>query len=156
MAVLGPANHTPCTFLHPRNEDNGGIRMRERSVTTSIGRRATLKVALLLALMLMGVPAANLEPVHGQTRSQTFPQTGKTVSAGFLDYWNGHGGLAQQGYPISNEMSEVSSIDGKTYTVQYFERAAFEYHPELAAPNNVLLSLLGAIQYNAHYSNGAP
>ena len=34
-------------------------------------------------------------------------------------------------------------VDGKTYTVQYFERAVFELHPENQPPYNVLLSLLG-------------
>ncbi|HST04563.1 MAG TPA: plastocyanin/azurin family copper-binding protein, partial [Chloroflexia bacterium] len=32
---------------------------------------------------------------------QTFAETGKTVRGLFLDYWNTHGGLAQQGFPIS-------------------------------------------------------
>src|SRR6478735_276772 len=36
--------------------------------------------------------------------SQTFPETGKAVSGLFLDYWNAHGGLAQQGLPISDLM----------------------------------------------------
>jgi hypothetical protein len=31
--------------------------------------------------------------------------------------------------------------------VQYFERAVFEHHPENAAPNDVLLSLLGTLRY---------
>jgi hypothetical protein len=74
----------------------------------------------------------------------------------FLDYWEGHGGLAQQGYPISEVFGEVSDLDGKAYTVQYFERAVFEYHPENAAPNNVLLSQLGTFRYKQKYPNGAP
>jgi heat shock protein HslJ len=88
--------------------------------------------------------------------SRTFPETGKTVQGQFLDYWNLNGGLQQQGYPISEEMQEVSDTDGKTYTVQYFERAEFEYHPELATANKVLLSLLGTFLYNQKYPNGAP
>jgi hypothetical protein len=46
------------------------------------------------------------------------------------------------GYPISDELQERAE-DGKTYWVQYFERARFEFHPENPAPFNVLLSLLG-------------
>ena len=87
---------------------------------------------------------------------QTFAETGKTVRGLFLDYWNTHGGLAQQGFPISEEMQEKSDTDGKIYTVQYFERAVFEYHPENAAPNNVLLSLLGNFLYKQKYPDGAP
>jgi methionine-rich copper-binding protein CopC len=86
----------------------------------------------------------------------TFPETGKTVCGKFLDYWNSHGGLAQQGYPISGEMQEVSATDGKTYLVQYFERAVFELHPENQPPNDVLLSLLGNFLYKQKYPNGAP
>ena len=75
----------------------------------------------------------------------------------FLDYWNQHGGLAQQGFPISDVMGEVSDLDGKTYTVQYFERAVFEYHPEQTDPQyQVLLSQLGTFQYKQKYPNGAP
>jgi glucose/arabinose dehydrogenase len=88
--------------------------------------------------------------------SQTFPETGKTVSGIFLDYWQQHGGLAQQGYPISGLLSEVSDLDGKVYTVQYFERAVFEYHPEIADPAyKVLLSQLGTFQYKIKYPDGA-
>jgi len=87
---------------------------------------------------------------------QTFAETGKTVRGLFLDYWNSHGGLAQQGFPISEEIQEKSDTDGKIYTVQYFERAVMEYHPENPAPNNVLLSLLGNFLYAQKYPDGAP
>src|SRR5207248_10602523 len=40
--------------------------------------------------------------------SQLFPETNKTVSGDFLAYWKTHGGLAQQGYPISEEIQERS------------------------------------------------
>jgi beta propeller repeat protein len=91
------------------------------------------------------------------TGSVTFKETGKTVSGLFLDYWNKNGGLAQQGYPISEVMGEISDLDGKTYTVQYFERAVFEYHPEIADPKyKVLLSQLGTFQYRKKYPSGAP
>jgi hypothetical protein len=33
--------------------------------------------------------------------------------------------------------------DGNVYTVQYFERARFEYHPENAPPYDVLLGQFG-------------
>jgi hypothetical protein len=88
--------------------------------------------------------------------SRTFPETGKTVPGLFLDYWQNNGGLAQQGYPISNVMGEVSPLDGKAYTVQYFERAVFEYHPENQPPFNVLLSQLGTFRYKQKYPGGAP
>jgi N-acetylneuraminic acid mutarotase len=89
--------------------------------------------------------------------SQMFEQTGKRVGGRFLQYWQQNGGLAQQGYPISDEFTEKSDTDGKTYTVQYFERAVFEMHTENQPPNDVLLSLLGKFRYDQKYTpNGTP
>ena len=128
------------------------------TMVTVTTKAKTLKVvtaftvlALVLAVLPLGVA-----PIQAQSNSRTFAETGKTVSGTFLDYWNSHGALTQQGYPISNEMQEKSDTDGKTYTVQYFERAVFESHPENAAPNNVLLSLLGSFLDKQKYPNGAP
>jgi lipoprotein-anchoring transpeptidase ErfK/SrfK len=72
-----------------------------------------------------------------------FPESKHSLRGGFLDYWEEHGGLAQFGYPISEEFVEKSSIDGKNYTVQYFERNRFELHPENDAPWDILLGHLG-------------
>jgi hypothetical protein len=83
---------------------------------------------------------------------RTFAETGRTVCNPFLAYWDGHGGLAQQGLPLTDEFTEVSPTDGKPYTVQYFERARFEKHPENAPPYVVLLGLLGREQYQAKYT----
>jgi hypothetical protein len=93
-------------------------------------------------------------PVPGEG-SRTFPETGKTVSGVFLNYWEEHGGLMQQGYPISDPIGEVSDLDGKLYTVQYFERAVMEYHPQNIAEYRVLLAQLGAFRYHDKYPNGA-
>jgi hypothetical protein len=95
------------------------------------------------------------EQLPGTSR-RTFPETGFTVEGTFLDYWDNHGGLAQQGYPISEPLREVSPLDGRPYTMQYFERAVFEYHPENQAPNQVLLSQLGTFEYKKRYPKGAP
>jgi hypothetical protein len=86
----------------------------------------------------------------------TFPETGKTVCGRFWQYWQQHGGLAQQGYPISGEFTEISDLNDQAYTVQYFERAVFEKHPENAPPNDVLLSQLGTFQFKAKYPSGEP
>lgn len=68
-----------------------------------------------------------------------FPETRHNLSHGFKDYWEANGGLAGFGYPISEELTE----DGRT--VQYFERARFEWRPENAGtPYVVLLGRLGA------------
>lgn len=72
-----------------------------------------------------------------QVPSQYFPQTGHYVIGGFLDFFNRHGGLAVFGYPLTDEFSEGGM------TVQYFERARFEWHPGNPWPYQVQLSLLG-------------
>ena len=89
-----------------------------------------------------------------QNNCQTFPETKQTVCGRFLQYWQQNGGLAQQGYPISGELQEKSDLNGQVYTVQYFERAEFEMHPENQPPYDVLLSQLGRFEYNRKYGAG--
>ncbi len=101
----------------------------------------------LIALLLGGVG-----PVGAQAASRYFPETNHTVKGAFLNYWNDNGGLAQQGYPITEEHPEVNAIDGKTYNTQYFQRARFEFHPEISDQNfQVLLGLLGTEAFLARY-----
>jgi hypothetical protein len=79
-----------------------------------------------------------------KTGGEFFPQTGHGLGL-FNDWWKARGGLGVFGYPISGELQERNAADGKTYTVQYFERNRLEYHPENAGTNaEVLLGLLGA------------
>lgn len=88
--------------------------------------------------------------------ARAFPETKQEVTGIFLDYWQKNGGIPQQGYPISSVMREVSDLDGKPYTMQYMERAVFEYHPENKPPFNVLLAQLGTFRYNRKYPTGTP
>jgi hypothetical protein len=62
----------------------------------------------------------------------------------FDGYWQAHGGLAQFGYPISEPFRQQLE-NGQTYTVQYFERARFEYHPNNDPPYDVLLGQFGRL-----------
>src|SRR3954471_466298 len=126
------------------------MRSSER-IPQRVSRSWTLLV--MAVLLATGLPAA---PTRAQAGSRLFSETGKTVRGPFLQYWNAHGGLAQQGYPLSDELEERSETDGHVYTVQYFERAVFESHSANAPPYDVLLSLLGAFRYRQLYPNGAP
>src|SRR5688500_3347270 len=119
-----------------------------------MNERGYLLSAFLVLVLGAGAPGPTLG--SAQDGSRTFPETGKTVKGRFLQYWNENGGLAQQGLPITDEMQERSDTDGKTYTVQYFERAVFELHPENRAPYDVLLSLVGVFNLKRNYPNGAP
>lgn len=52
-----------------------------------------------------------------------FPQTGYSINHGFKDFWQASGeGVIRYGYPLTNEIQENG------LTVQYFERARFEWH----------------------------
>jgi peptide/nickel transport system substrate-binding protein len=84
--------------------------------------------------------------VNGTTKVW-FQETRHSVSGKILEYWNKYGGLKQFGFPLSEQFQEISATDGKTYTVQYFERNRFELHPENADPYAVELGLLGVQQY---------
>jgi len=113
----------------------------------------SLVCAIVLVLTATSLSSAS---VQAQDNSRTFPETGKTMGGIFLQYWDRHGGLAQQGYPISEVLQETGDADGRIYTVQYMERAVFEHHPENQPPYNVLLSLLGVFRYQQKYPQGAP
>ncbi|HKP52254.1 MAG TPA: hypothetical protein VJ183_06335 [Chloroflexia bacterium] len=82
-------------------------------------------------------PAA--KPLQGA--GKCFAEVPHCLRGVFATYWSQKGGLDLFGYPITPEVQET--LDGKTYTVQYTQRARFEYHPENKAPFDVLLGLLG-------------
>lgn len=90
-----------------------------------------------------------------QSGCRFFPETQQNVCGDILAAWQASGlefdgmpgtseaeSLALFGLPISPEVTEV--IEGAEYTVQWFERARFELHPQNKPPYNVLLGLLGS------------
>ena len=71
--------------------------------------------------------------------------TNHTLRGTFLNYWQQNGGLAVFGFPLTEQFTERNKDNGLEYTVQYFERNRFEYHPENAGTRyEVLLGRLGA------------
>ena len=88
-------------------------------------------------------PALAAVPAESVGADQAyFPETGHSLGGEFRRFWARHGGLAIFGFPISEEFSEAGS-NGQTYTVQYFERHRFEFHPENPPPYNVQLARIG-------------
>jgi thermitase len=111
-------------------------------------------------------PAPNSAPAFARVGppsdgARYFAETGHTLGGAFRTYWERHGGLSIFGFPISEPFLERGE-DGRDYTVQYFERHRFEYHPENRPPYDILLSRLGSItladsgrDWNA-FPKGAP
>ncbi len=80
-------------------------------------------------------------PVCEQTDGvRCFTETGHTLKAGFLGYWEQHDGMVSFGLPISEEFVE----NGRT--VQYFERARLEWWPELGAEKDIIVAALAKEQ----------
>jgi hypothetical protein len=71
-----------------------------------------------------------------------FPETGHFVGHGFWRFWVENGGLPIFGYPLTDEVRERCE-DGVERTVQYFERAVFEWHEDKPG-KPVLLRRIGA------------
>lgn len=133
--------------------------IRRFSSTTGLSALLLVVVTLIASLSVSSSPiyslqaASVLQPVGVQEQGNCirFSETGKALCGRFLEYWNTHGGVARHGFPISEELQEQSAVDRKTYTVQYFERSIFEYHPENQPPYDVLLSLLGRLEYKKQW-----
>jgi len=100
-----------------------------------------LAILALLPLLLGGLAITAPRPVAAQGAT-CFAETGFCVRGHFLDYWTANGGLARNGFPLTDERRELLE-DGKEYTVQYFERVWLELHPENAPPYDVLLGFFG-------------
>jgi hypothetical protein len=86
--------------------------------------------ALVIVLLPSGIRAQGEEVRY-------FPETGHSVRGEFLDFFNKQGGLLVFGYPITEQFT----WNGRT--VQYFQRARLELHPENAVADRVQLGLLG-------------
>jgi hypothetical protein len=69
-----------------------------------------------------------------------YPETKHSLCFGFRAYWERYGGLDIFGYPISGEMKDANGV-----TVQWFERARFEWQPGAwPARYDVMLGRIGA------------
>ena len=108
------------------------------------GTKDVVMLASVGLWVTQGMQLPRAEPIESTADKWYFAETGHIVKEAFLRYWQHQGGLAAFGYPISEEMPEISSADGKVYTVQYFEKARFEWHPTYAGtPTEVQLGLIG-------------
>ncbi len=87
-------------------------------------------------LIAVALGAALIAPQATVAAERAFPTTGFTVAGPFLTFYESRGGLDLFGYPRSPEFS----LNGRT--VQYFQRARFEWWPENPPGHQVQLGLL--------------
>jgi hypothetical protein len=78
---------------------------------------------------------------------RSFPQVAYQVCHAFLVFFDDNGGVAQFGYPISN----LEEHNGRT--VQYFERARLEWHPDLPLGKRMVVGNLGAEYFHDQREN---
>ncbi|MBV9121526.1 MAG: hypothetical protein JOZ39_12525, partial [Chloroflexi bacterium] len=103
--------------------------------------------AAFLALLPAGAMAAAPPPAN----TSFFPQTNHSVSFGFKHFFDTRGSLDNFGYPTTDEIQENG------WTVQYFQRARFEYHPEFGgSPYEVELGLLGDLTSGQTFDKAQP
>ena len=73
-----------------------------------------------------------------------YPQTGFYSCHGFRGFHDDNGGIPIFGYPLSREFRRVSE-NGKEVTSQWYERALFEWQPDIADnKHGVVLARIGA------------
>jgi hypothetical protein len=128
----------PLTAAQPIADQTGSgiVQTFERA---RMEQRGTAPVTLARLGLAVHPPDPAAAPIKG---ARYFPETGHNLNGGFREFWEKNGGRAIFGYPLSEEMPTI--IGDQTYTVQYFERARFEYHPEsLGTPWSITLSSLG-------------
>jgi N-acetylmuramoyl-L-alanine amidase len=106
--------------------------------------RDFVQLSLFGSAALGSRPERTAPPLPCDEDCTPFAATRHTLRGTFRGYWLANGGLSIFGYPLTEELRETSATDGHEYTVQWFERARFEYHPEYAGtPYVVLLGQLG-------------
>lgn len=81
-------------------------------------------------------------PIENTAQRRYIPETQHIIQYGFKEIWETRGGERIFGFPISEEIQEILD-DGEWHTVQYFERVRFEYWPDRAPGQRVLISNLG-------------
>jgi N-acetylmuramoyl-L-alanine amidase len=92
-------------------------------------------------------------PAPGQQAEEPLPPTTYPVDGAFASFWSQNGGLARFGLPLSPAVVDPAS---NGLTVQYFERARFEVHPEAPPAYLVQLTLLGAAALGDRPERAAP
>jgi hypothetical protein len=117
-----------------------GIDLRRSNIWGIKGQSPDQGVTFAAEVSLTSLAVTKVN-VSGSSEGPCFKEVPHCLRGPFAAYWEAHGGLYTLGYPITPEIEE--KIGGKTFAVQYTQRARLEYHPENKPPHDVLLGLLG-------------
>ncbi len=103
-----------------------------------LSRRAWI---LVFVLCLLAIPWS---PANAQSSGPDyFPETGHNVQGDFLRFYHAVSDpTTLYGYPITEQFQRRDGMQ-----VQYFQRARFEYHPELPDGQRVVLTDIGTQMY---------
>jgi hypothetical protein len=98
-------------------------------------------LASLFVFCLLAIPWS---PANAQDQNNRyFPETGHNVQGDFLRFYNVVSDpTTLYGYPITEQFNRKDGL-----LIQYFQRARFEYHPELPDGQHVTLADLGTQMY---------
>ncbi len=143
-------NGGPEIFGNPRSnvfmEQGRPVQYLERARLTWHGAFGVVlagHLGRLLAEVAAGHPAfASVGRVEGED-GEYFVESGHRLRGAFQQFWHANGGLAAFGFPLSEEFRQLNREDGREYTVQYFERARFEWYPGLPPAHQVPQAHLG-------------
>lgn len=97
-----------------------------------------------IACLVCALTVASAAPVSAQTNAaRYFPETGHFVSGAFLEKFLAVGSpLMLYGYPITEQFTNREGL-----LVQYFQRARFEFRPDLPPEEQTQLTDIGAALY---------
>lgn len=103
-----------------------------------------IRLFMITSLLALVAPSGSTtHATSGTVTKRCFAETGACIEGRFRSYWEENGGLAVFGFPLFPPRTEVNRDTGAVYLTQWFERNRFEYHPENAAPYDVLLGRVG-------------
>ncbi|HEY9152135.1 MAG TPA: hypothetical protein VIN60_04560, partial [Anaerolineales bacterium] len=98
-------------------------------------------LALLFIFCLLVIPWSSVNAQ--EPNNHYFSETGHNVQGDFLRFYNAVSDpTTLYGYPITEQFQRKDGL-----LVQYFQRARFEYHPDLPDGQRVVLTDLGTQMY---------
>ncbi|NTU81601.1 MAG: hypothetical protein HGA45_19840 [Chloroflexales bacterium] len=115
---------------------------RARFEYTEVSGRPVVELGNVGVEITQGKLFPKSPPIQDTADLRYIPQTQHVIKFGFKTTWETRGAERIFGYPISDEIQEVLD-DGAWHTVQYFEKARFEFWPAFAPGKRVLISHLG-------------